>query len=152
MPQKILILCSMDKFANGVYARETERVLRAKGYEVKLLHSSRSWLSACLDNIRWLDRRIPKSIKVWGYYTTLKRPVKDLEARIIRERPDAVICLISAHAYVLTRDLKCLKIFSCPTPFVDELYFGGNFNESLYRKLRQLELEIYEKTDYLSFH
>lgn len=163
MRQKILMLSSMDRFANGVYANEAKRVLEAKGYEVRLLgelYRRRDWpnpnwwikqLSEYLDSVI-LSKRMPESIKGRRYCSKFKRRAKDLEARITKERPDAVICLNEIESYVLTKDLGCLKIFSCPCPLIDELYFGGELNKTWYERLRELELEIYEKTDYLSFH
>jgi hypothetical protein len=151
MPRKILMLCLTDEFANGVWASETKKVLQAKGYAVNVLDKSQGLLSTYLDNIL-LSKRMPKSIKGKCYYSHLKRRAQNLEVRIIRERPDAVICLDPWDSYVLTRDLRCLKIFCNPTPWIDELYFGGELNQAWYKKLRDLELEIYENTDYLSFH
>jgi len=48
--------------------------------------------------------------------------------------------------------LNCLKIYNCPTPGVDERYYRGDLSDSIYLKLRKMELETYKKTDYLSFH
>ena len=133
MPRRILILPYIDRFANGVWATETKRVLEAKGYEVTFLQElyrkknglSPSWgieqLSEYADSIR-LSKRMHSSIRGRAYYARLRRRARNLEVKIVKEKPDAVICLNEMESYVLTKELGCLKIFSCPSPFIDELY------------------------------
>jgi hypothetical protein len=67
-------------------------------------------------------------------------------------RFDAVICFSFPHAYVLTRDLPCVKIYDCPTPAVDELELGGEYPPQVIAALREAELEIYRSADHVLFH
>jgi len=82
----------------------------------------------------------------------MKLRAKILERIIKKEKFDAVICENGLDSYVFTKNLNYLKIYNCPTPGVDERYYSGDLSDYVYLKLRKMELEIYKKTDYLSFH
>jgi hypothetical protein len=75
-----------------------------------------------------------------------------LEKRIRREAYDVVIGVETPQSYVLTRELNCLKIFSCLSLEADQLYFSSKTvdNERV-RTLRAMELEIMEKSDNVIF-
>ena len=104
------------------------------------------------------------SSKVWYYYqrgfarlqgNDLRYMVKaaDRFERIIKNGHfDAVIAVETPSSYVLTRELGCLKIFSCESLAADELYFSKGYSdlESI-KKLRALELEIIQDSDYVVF-
>jgi hypothetical protein len=95
---------------------------------------------------------MPMSMKGTRYRFYLRRRAEQLQVQIMKESPDALICMNDNDSYVLTKDLGCLKIFSCSSPWIDEMYFGGQLSRADYHKLRELELEIYKNADYLSFH
>ena len=65
---------------------------------------------------------------------------------------DALICFETPLSYVLTKNLNCLKIFSCESVLSDELFFSKNFGAlKRVRDLREMELEIIMNSDYVLF-
>jgi hypothetical protein len=80
----------------------------------------------------------------------MKKTADFLEKRIKKEKFDVVICVYTEFSYVLTRDLDCLKIFSCES-LADELFFDKSVNIQRARKFREMELEIMSKSDYVVF-
>lgn len=102
--------------------------------------------------------------KLWDYYQRgrarldgheklyLKKTADRLEKRIREGKYDVVIGVETPLSYVLTRELSCLKIFSCESLEADELYFSKDFG-SLERvqNYRAMELEILKKSDYVVF-
>ena len=56
---------------------------------------------------------------------------------------DVVICENEIDSYVFTKNLNCLKIYDCPTPWSDELFYGGELSRNSYLKLVKI---IHEKT------
>lgn len=101
--------------------------------------------------------------KAWYYYQRararingheerhMKKTADFLEKRVRKMGCDALICVETPFSYVLTRDLGCLKIFSCEA-LADELYFSKDFSDlERFRKLRKMELEIIMKSDYVLF-
>lgn len=102
--------------------------------------------------------------KAWYYYQRararlggyeerhMKKTANFLEKRVRKMGCDALICVETPLSYVLTRDLGCLKIFSCEALEADELYFSKDFNDlKRFRKFREMELEIIMKSDYVLF-
>ncbi len=82
----------------------------------------------------------------------MKKTADLLEKRIRKGRYDVVIGIETPWSYVLTRDLTCLKIFSCESLDTDELYFSKNFgNLDRIHNLREMETEIFQKSDYVIF-
>ena len=101
--------------------------------------------------------------KTWDYYQRarehlvgydeehqMKKAADFLEKRIRKMGCEALICVETQFSYVLTRNLSCLKIFSCEALVAEELYFSKNFTDlNRFRKLREMELEIMMKSDYV---
>lgn len=104
------------------------------------------------------------SEKLWYYYTRglarlnghekrhIKKTADLLEKRIKEGHYDVVIGVETVWSYVLTRDLGCLKIFSCESLEADELYFSRRFSDlNQVHAVREMELEILKKSDYVIF-
>lgn len=102
--------------------------------------------------------------KIWFYYQSvharyggheiqlMKKIADKLEKRIIAEKYDVVIGVETKLSYVLTRELRCLKIFSCESLEADELYFSKRIDDlNRIRSFREMELEIIMKSDYVLF-
>lgn len=101
--------------------------------------------------------------KIWFYYQALHaRTSKNilrlmeklsdkLENKIIKNKYDVVIGVHSKLSYVLTKELNCLKIFSCQSLEADERYFSGNYSLEEIHNLREIELEIMKKSDFVIF-
>jgi hypothetical protein len=102
--------------------------------------------------------------KIWYYYQRARARLQGYEKRymkktadrlekIIKEKGyDVVIGVETPFSYVLTRDLGCLKIFSCESLEADELYFSRKTdNIERIRGFKEMELEIIKKSDYVIF-
>jgi hypothetical protein len=75
-----------------------------------------------------------------------------LEKKIRHESYDVVIGVETPWSYVLTRELNCLKIFSCLALEADQLYFSNKtVDMERVRNLREMEVEIMEKSDHVIF-
>jgi hypothetical protein len=85
----------------------------------------------------------------------MKAIADKLESKIKQEKYDAVIGVETLFSYVLTRELGCLKIFSWEAMGAEEIYFEQYVNRSVdldrIRRLREMELEICRKSDYVIF-
>ena len=104
------------------------------------------------------------SEKLWYIYTRglarltghekrhMKKTADFVEKRIREGRYDAVIGVETVWSYVLTRDLGCLKIFSCESLEADELYFSKKFSTlDQVHTVREMEIELFRKSDYVIF-
>jgi hypothetical protein len=75
-----------------------------------------------------------------------------LEKKIKKGHYDVVISIETPWSYVLTRNLDCLKIFSCESLDTEELYFSKHFGDlERIHNLREMEVEIFQKSDYVIF-
>lgn len=104
------------------------------------------------------------SSKLWYYYQRgyarlvghekrhMTKTADKLESKIKNEAYDVVIGVETPWSYVLTRELDCLKIFSCLALEADQLYFSSKtVDAERVRSLREMEVEIMEKSDYVIF-
>jgi hypothetical protein len=104
------------------------------------------------------------SDKLWYYYTRglarlgdhekrhMRKMADFLEKRINERHYDVVIGVQTVWSYILTRDLGCLKIFSCESLETDELYFSKRFADlDRVHSLREMEIDILKKSDYVIF-
>ena len=102
--------------------------------------------------------------KIWYYYQRgyallvdhekrhMVKTADRLERKIKNEAYEVVIGVETPWSYVLTRELDCLKIFLCESLGADELYFSNkNIDLERVRSLREMEVEIMEKSDFVIF-
>jgi hypothetical protein len=176
-PKRVLIVCQLDQFANGVKPIEVERFLRERGHEVHLVNTY--YLSRASSTPRSFGSKLPHlgprrallyAVQVagrvftrrWGfgrrrlsYYVLLadyrlRRSI--LSASLALDDYDLIICEIPHDAGILTVQTSARTLYDCPTPWADELYLEDRLTESEHRKLRHLETELYSGVDYLAFH
>ncbi len=152
---KVALLYTGYANANSVRPLEMTRYLEARGHQVvpvdllgfgynRYLRLREPIASAAMRSGLASGDVLVRPMRRWA--DIIQRKVLD------RERFDAVICLSFPHAYVLTQDLPCVKIYDCPTPAVDELEFSGDYPKSVISALREVELEIYRSSDHVLFH
>jgi hypothetical protein len=150
---KVVIICSLDRFANAVRPKEIQKFLTKRGYKVELLNTyDNVETKKAILNERIRKILIPKIIRNYAFIQNLKHRANILENRIKILKPDVVICESESDSYVLTKDLDCLKILDSPSPWVDELFYSGDISKLAHRHLRKIEIEIYKKSDYVAFH
>ncbi len=146
---KIGLFYPNDLSANPVRAKEIKNFLESKDHIVKIYGFNPSsylrygYLTEPIWYLLGRKQYMVNAMKKWA----------NIIGKIIKkEKFDAIICGYLLYAYVLTKDLDCLKIYDCPTPAVDELIYSGNYDNEYLNKLRDLELKIYDKSDYVTFH
>lgn len=150
---RIGIICSLDKFINGVRATETKRFLEKRKHNVKLINTYPVHKTSpkLLNLIGRVWGKIPFILKQYILPLQFKLRSNILQKIIKREKFDVVICENAIDSYVLTKKLNCLKIYNCPTPWADELYYSRKLSKYIYKKIKKMEIKIYKKTDYVSF-
>jgi hypothetical protein len=145
----VLIVCPESRIGGGQGRTLAYfRFLQSKNHNVSLINFPGNNLSA----------------KLWYYYQRgrariqgqdvmyMKKAADRLEAIVKNGHFDAVICVETPSSYVLSRELGCLKIFSCESLAADELYFSKGFSDlEQIKKLRSMELEILQGADYVVF-
>jgi hypothetical protein len=175
--KRVLIICQLDRFANGVKPLEIERFLRERGHEVRLVNTyyvggaplmsgsirmrlpglgpKRLALYLTEAGSALFTRRWKFGRRYLSYYALLsdyrlRRSI--LKALLPLDDFDVVICETPHDAGVLTLATSALTIYDCPTPWADEIYFEGRLTEKQHYKLRCLETRLFESVDYLAFH
>jgi len=74
-----------------------------------------------------------------------------LEKVINKEKYDVVIAVETLFSYALTKDIGCLKIFSCESLEADERYYQDKNELEEIHKIREIECEIFDSSDYIIF-
>lgn len=175
--KRVLIVCQLDQFANGVKPIEVERFLRERGHEVRLVNTY--YLSRASSAPGSFGRKLPYlaprrallyAVEVAGrvftrrwrfgrhrlsYYVLLadyrlRRSI--LSTSLALDDYDLVICEIPHDAGILTVPTSARTLYDCPTPWADELYFEDRLTHSQHRKLRRLETELFGCVTRLAFH
>lgn len=175
--KRVLIVCQLDKYANGLKPVEVERFLRERGHDVRLVNtyylarasnepSSRRHkypapqlarfalyaieVATALFTSWWkLGRRFLSYYLLVGDYR-LRRHILTSSLRL--DDFDLVICETPHDAGMLTVPTSARTLYDCPTPWADEIYFEGRLTERQHRKLRRLETDLFRNVDYLAFH
>jgi glycosyltransferase involved in cell wall biosynthesis len=174
--RRILIVCQLDRYANALKPLATKRFLEERGHDVSLVDTyslarASSVGASLLEKLpapkparlllylveaaSFLARRSSFLRSRLSYFTLvadyrLRRKI--LGSALPLDDFDVVICETPHDAGVLTLPGSALKLYDCPTPWADELYYEGRLTEGQHRKLRRLEREVFESVDRLAFH
>jgi hypothetical protein len=175
--KRVLIVCMLDGYANGVRGLEIERFLRRRGHDVRLLDTyslsrassdRRSRASkfpglgfnrAALYGIEaaslLLTRRWKFGRRRFSYYLLradcrLRRTL--LKSLLRLDDFDLVICETPHDAELLTVPTSARTFYDCPTPWADEIFYEGRLTERQHAKLRRWESALFERVDHLAFH
>jgi hypothetical protein len=176
--KRVLIVCMLDRYANGVRGVEIERFLRRRGYDVRLVNTY--YLSRASSNDRSLAAKLPGlgfrraalySIEAasrlltrrWefgrrhlSYYLLVAdcRVRRSLLARLLPlDEFDLVVCETPHDAeLLLALPTSARTLYDCPTPWADELYFEGRLTRRQHARLRRREASLFESVDHLAFH
>jgi hypothetical protein len=175
-PKRVLIVCQLDRYANGLRAVEIERFLENRGYDVRLVNTY--YLSRASSEAGSLASKLPRlgfrraalyGIEVASLLFTrgwrfgrrhlsyhvlvgdcrLRRSL--LESLLPLDDFDLVICETPHDAELLTAATSARTLYDCPTPWADELLFEGRLTDRQHRKLRRREAMLFEKVDSLAF-
>jgi hypothetical protein len=169
--KRVLIVCQLDKFANGVKPIEVERFLRNRGHDVRVVNTHSFSKASAGSKLPHLSprRSLLFAVQVAGrlftrwtfgrrrlsYYVLLSdyRLRRSILRRLLSlDDYDLVICEIPHDAGILTAPTSARTLYDCPTPWADELYSEGRLTGRQHRKLRYLETELFESVTRLAFH
>jgi hypothetical protein len=167
----VVVICQLDRYANGLKPIEIERFLSRRGHRVQLVntyHLSRAKRASKLPNLRprrfvlYLTELLTAVNRRWDWgrgHLSYYLAVADfrLRARILAsslplDDADLVICETPYDAGVLVGGRAARTLYDCPTPWADELFHEGRLTQPQRDRLRRLETELFETVDYLTFH
>ena len=162
--KRVLIVCQLDRFANGQKPVEIQRFLRERGHDARLYDtyylsrtSTRSGLGLfVLHAIYGLLSRASgwaQSHLTYPLYRLdwhLKRRL--FAASLNLDDFDLVICETAGDAAVLSLPTTAETLYDCPTPLADELYHEGRLTNTQHAKFRRRERDLFESVDHLAFH
>jgi hypothetical protein len=174
--KRVLVICQLDQYANGVRPLMIEQFLRKHGHDVRLVDtyylsrasSSRSSFASKLPNprprraalyateaaSRLLTRRWGFGRRLLSYHLLVAdRRLRSaiLASSLPLDAFDLVICETPYDAGVLTRPTSASTLYDCPTPFADELAFEGRLTDRQHHRLRAWETSLFESVDHLTF-
>jgi hypothetical protein len=175
--KRVLVICQLDAFANGVKPAEIERFLRQRGHHAYLVdtyHLSR-WAHAPKLFHGRLPALSPRKFALyateaasavltrrWGFgrrhlsYYLLVADHRLRRGILKRSLPlddfDLVICETVYDAGVLAFAGSARTLYDAPAPWADEVYFDGRLSERQHANLRRLETGIFEGVDHLALH
>ena len=101
--------------------------------------------------------------RIWYYFhSALHLTVEDfpylvkkigekLEKIVNSENYDVVIGVETLFSYVFTKEINCLKIFSCESLESEERYYNKGSNLEEIHRIRDIEYEIFDNSDYIIF-
>jgi hypothetical protein len=162
--KRVLVVCQLDRFANGQKPLYIQQFLQRRGHQVRLFDTyylSRSSTRAGLAlYLLYATFGLLARVSEWArshlsYY--LYRFDWHLRRRIFAEilsldDYDLVISETPYDAVVLTLPTSAKTLYDCPTPWADELYLEGRFTKRQHGKFRRQEKRLFESVDYLAFH
>jgi hypothetical protein len=175
--RRVLIVCMLDRFANGVRPLEIERFLRKRGHQVELVDTyhlgrassiggslqsklpglgfRRTALYAIEAASALLTRRWKVGRHRLSYYLLtadcrIRRNI--LRSLLSLDDFDLVVCETPHDAGILTVATSARTLYDCPTPWADELYFEGRLTDRQHRRLRRFERRLFDSADHLAFH
>ncbi|MFJ2234798.1 hypothetical protein [Streptomyces sp. NPDC087859] len=175
--KRVLVICQLDAFANGIKPAEIERFLRQRGHDAHLVdtyHLSR-WAQAPKQFHGRLPALGPRKFALYAtevasavltrrwdfarrhlsYYLLvadhrLRRGI--LKRSLPLDDFDLVICETPYDAGVLAFAGSARTLYDAPAPWADEVFFDGRLSERQHAKLRRLETGIFEGVDHLALH
>ena len=178
MEKKILIVASLDGFANSVWPTKMQQYITQKGHHVEILDtfyfgrlsnrkgtigtylpkpSLYGFILYCLEFLWYFIRKfLPNQAKYFGYYfiTSIMKARKIIIKNIISNRYyDLIVCGSPIDSqFIAETDDICRTLLTCPAPLADELYYSNMITGDKHEKLRELETRIFKSCTYLSFH
>jgi hypothetical protein len=175
--KRVLVICQLDRYANGLKPVAIEQFLRRRGHDVRLVDtyylsratSSRGSFASKLPSPRprkavlyateaaslLLTRRWKFGRRLLSYHLLvadhqLRGAI--LASSLPLDAFDLVICETPYDAGVLTHPTSAITLYDCPAPWADEVHYDGRLSSGQHEKLRRLERQLFESVDHLAFH
>jgi hypothetical protein len=168
---RIIVLGQLDGYANGLKPLEIERFLTERGHRVELVDTyylSRAKPPSRLPSLRprhfalYLVELAGTLTRRWSWgrrhlsYFLIVADIRLRAAILTRSLPmdqaDLVICETPYDAATLVGARGARTLYDSPTPWADELFYEERLTAAQRDRLRRLEIEVFEKVDYLAFH
>jgi hypothetical protein len=170
--KRVVVICSLDGFANSVRPVEIKKYLEKDGHTVTLINTSQSAKTKRKDSIYSIilsgvnkttgyllllcTKKYIKSIfsPLHYFYLILKMKIRahKLYALLKDIHFDVIICENTYDSFVFTKIINRIKILDLPSPLADEIYYSNQLSNYFYKKFNSFLNNIYIKADYLSFH
>jgi hypothetical protein len=175
--RRVLIVCQLDGYANGVRPGQIEAFVRKWGNDVRLVDTFS--LSRASSSRRSFANKLPRPgfrraalyaielasllfTRRWGFgrrhlsYYLLVADCRLRASLLASLLPlddfDLVICETPHDAELLEVPTSAATLYDCPTPWADELYFEGRLTQRQHVRLRRREAALFESVDHLAFH
>jgi hypothetical protein len=175
-PNRILIACELDGYANGQKPVEIERFLRSRGHDVRMANAL--FLGRASDKPGSLLRKLPSLrprrfvlyllelasllfTRRWKFgrrhfsYILVRAELRLRRSILSSSLPldefDMIIGEHPSESELMTAPTSARVLYDCMTPWADELYFEGRLTTKQHEKLRRHEAKILDSVDYLSF-
>jgi hypothetical protein len=174
--KKAIILCTLDKFANAVKPNKLKNFLEKNGFCVELFSSSSisrlgngrikslvpgntilQWRLYFLEILQFIASK-QKNTLVKKIITSfiIQKIIKlrgEILGNIIRlKKCELLICENNLDEAVVNRRVSDMQILDLPSPYAEEIFYGNELSQKSYLKLKNFEVGLYKKADYLSFH
>ncbi len=95
---------------------------------------------------------IRKGVYSWTMLSQLKLRGLILRRLVGQGDYKLLICENQLGQAVVSRRVATKQILDLPSPFAEELYFGGLLSSKSYQRLKEFESSLYSLADYTSFH
>jgi hypothetical protein len=175
--KRVLVICQLDRYANGLKPIAIEQFLSERGHNVRLVDTyylsrasgSRSSFARKLPALSprktclylteaaalLLTRRWRLGRRVLSYYL-LRADYRLRSAILASSLPlddvDLVVCETPYDAGLLSRAMSASTLYDCPAPWADELHYEGRLTKRQHSVLRRLERDLFESVEHLAFH
>jgi len=175
--RRAVIFCNSDAYANSVKPKELERYLSKSGYRVDLFETAAIGRMSHVG----IGRVLPKlnlmcfTLFMYEALNTIVQHeiVARLKSRIISyvtpkiiilrgkviykvlsgQKIDVLICENSMDSgFLLNERIAAVQVLDLPAPLAEELKYSSSLTHDGYERLKKLEVELYGRADYLSFH
>jgi hypothetical protein len=175
--KNILVICQLDRYANGLKPVAIEKFLHKRGHKVRIVDtfylsrasSSRSSFARKLPSLRprktclyateaasaLLTRRWRLGRRLLSYHFLVadhRLRSTILASSLPLDAFDLVICETPYDAGVLNQPTSACTVYDCPAPWADEVYYDGRLTKRQHAKMRRLEIRVFEGVDHLAFH
>ena len=174
--KRILLICQMDRYANGVKPARIAKFLRERGHDVHVENTyylSRASgasdtilsklprpgfrrlaiyaaeLCALLFTRRWRFGR--RHLSYYTFLADYRLRSSLLRSLLPLDEFDLIMCEHPHDAGLLALRTSAIRLYDAETPYADEVYCEGRLTDSQHRRFRRLEKDLYEGVDVLSF-
>lgn len=176
--KKIAIICALDNAANSNMPLAIAKHFKKRGYKYTLYNTLNLFAQVKEDKTLFIIHKIQILLLIhlndtfhslfntlYAYFPSLKPNTYYYFLKIVmsigsyalftllrKKNYDVILCENALDSKIFLYPLAAKKFYDCPTPFADELYYGGLLTDHQYKKILHEEITIYKTVDYLTFH